>query len=56
MPTLDSIFGDVPDLDSRKAAEIAADGEKWKTPQAFKALLTSIWVYAAKLLMGDLAR
>ncbi len=28
-PTPDSIFGD-PDLDSRKAAELAADREKWK--------------------------
>ncbi len=29
--TPDSIFGDVPDLDSRKAAELAADREKWKS-------------------------
>ncbi len=27
----DSLFGDVPDLDSRKAAEIAKDREKWKS-------------------------
>ncbi len=27
----DSLFGDVPDLDSSKAAEIAADIEKWKS-------------------------
>ncbi len=30
-PTPDSLFGDVPDLDSRKAAEIAKDREKWKS-------------------------
>ncbi len=35
--TPDLIFGDVPDLDSRKAAELAADREKWKTPRAYKA-------------------
>ncbi len=29
--TPDSIFGDVPDLDSRKAAELAAGREKWKS-------------------------
>ncbi len=27
----DTFFGDVPDLDSRKAAELAADREKWKS-------------------------
>ncbi len=30
-PTPDSPFGDVPDLDNRKAAEIAKDREKWKS-------------------------
>ncbi len=30
-PTPDSLFGDVPDRDSRKAAEIAKDREKWKS-------------------------
>ncbi len=30
-PTPDSLFGDVPDLDSGKAAEIAKDREKWKS-------------------------
>ncbi len=30
-PTPDSLFGDVLDLDSRKAAEIAKDREKWKS-------------------------
>ncbi len=30
-PTPDSLFGDVPDLGSRKAAEIAKDREKWKS-------------------------
>ncbi len=29
--TLDSLFGDVPDQDGRKAAEIAAVWEKWKS-------------------------
>ncbi len=29
-PTLDSLFGDVPDLDSRKAAEIARTGKSGK--------------------------
>ncbi len=29
--TPDSLFGDVPDLDSGKAAEIVKDGEKWKS-------------------------
>ncbi len=29
-PTPNSLFGDFPDLDSRKAAEIAKDREKWK--------------------------
>ncbi len=29
-PTTDSLFGDVPDLDSTKAAEIAKHREKWK--------------------------
>ncbi len=28
--TPDSIFGDVPDLDSRNAGELVADREKWK--------------------------
>ncbi len=28
--TPDSLFGEVPDLDSRTAAEIAKDREKWK--------------------------
>ncbi len=27
----DSLFGDVPDLDSKKAAEIAKGREKWKS-------------------------
>ncbi len=31
-PTSDSLFGDVPDLDSRKAAEIAKDWEKGEKP------------------------
>ncbi len=30
-PTPDSRFGDIPDLDSRKAAETAQDSEKWKS-------------------------
>ncbi len=30
-PTLDSLFGDVPDLDSRKAADMAKNKEKWKS-------------------------
>ncbi len=30
-PTTDSLFGDVPDLDSGKAAEIAKDREEWKS-------------------------
>ncbi len=30
-PTLESLFGDVPDVDSRKAAEIAKDREKRKS-------------------------
>ncbi len=30
-PTPGSLFGDVPDLDSGKAAEIAKDWEKWKS-------------------------
>ncbi len=30
-PTLDSLFGDVTDLDSTKAAEIAKGREKWKS-------------------------
>ncbi len=34
--TLDSLFGDVPELDSRKAAEAAADREKWKSPRPSK--------------------
>ncbi len=42
-PTPDSLFGDIPDLDSRKAAEIAKDRDK-----AFKALLTSSWGNAVK--------
>ncbi len=29
--TPDSLFGGVPDIDSRKAAEIAKDREKWKS-------------------------
>ncbi len=29
--TPDSLFGHVPDLDSRKAAEIAKEREKWKS-------------------------
>ncbi len=29
-PTLDSLFGDVPDLDGRKAVELTADREEWK--------------------------
>ncbi len=29
--TPDSLFGDVPDLESRKVAEIAKDREKWKS-------------------------
>ncbi len=31
-PTPDSLFGDVPDLDGRNAAEIAKEREKWKSP------------------------
>ncbi len=30
-PTPDSLFGDIQELDSRKAVEIAADREKWKS-------------------------
>ncbi len=30
-PTPGSLFGDVPDLDSGKEAEIANDREKWKS-------------------------
>ncbi len=29
-PNPDSLFGDVPDLDRRKAAEIAKERENWK--------------------------
>ncbi len=35
-PTPDSIFGDVPDLLSREAAELAAEREKWKPLWTFK--------------------
>ncbi len=35
-PTPDSIFGDVPDLDSRKAAELAVGREKWKSLRSSK--------------------
>ncbi len=44
-PTPDLLFGDAPDLDRRKAADIARKVEK---PQAFKALLTSSWGNAVK--------
>ncbi len=48
---LHSLFSDVPDLDSRKAAEIAKNREKWKSPSAFKALLTSSWGNSVKKVL-----
>ncbi len=35
-PTPDSLFGDVPDLDSRKASEIPKGREKWKSLRSSK--------------------
>ncbi len=35
-PTPDSLFGDVPELDSRNAAELAVDRDKWKSLRASK--------------------
>ncbi len=35
-PTPDSLFDDVPDLDSRKTGEIAKDMEKWKSLRPLK--------------------
>ncbi len=50
-PTLDSLFGDVPDLDSRKAAEIARTGKSGKA-LGLQALLTSSWGNAVKKVSG----
>ncbi len=35
-PTPDSLFGDTPDRDNRKASEITTDREKWKKSRAFQ--------------------